>query len=119
MRYYKVNNINYTVFDNIDEVPDHITYIKDWRKGQLNDWVLADDDCVIQIIRSGKMQKPKGKIREVRYIGTCTGTFVVSKTNKMDTSRRINIYSFGGNIDRDQRIEDRNDLSSREELFVQ
>ena len=119
MRYYKVNNINYTVFDNTDEVPNNITYIKDWRKGQLNDWVLADDDCVIQIIRSGKMQKAKGKIREVRYIGTCTGTFVVSKTIKMDPSRRINIYSFGGNIDRDQRIEDRNDLSSREELFVQ
>ena len=65
------------------------------------------------------MLRPKGKVRKVSYIGTCTGTFVVSDTNKMDASKRINIYSIGGNIDRDQRIEDRDNLSSREELFVQ
>ena len=37
----------------------------------------------------------------------------------MDTSKRVNIYSIGGNIDRDQRIEDRQKLSSKEEVFVQ
>ena len=65
------------------------------------------------------MNKPKGKVRQVKYIGTCTGTFVVSKNSKLDTSKRVNIYSFGGNIDRDQRIEERKGLSSREEIFVQ
>ena len=65
------------------------------------------------------MMKPKGKVRQVSYIGTCTGTFIVSKNVQMDASRRVNIYSIGGNIDRDQRIEDRDKLSTREELFVQ
>ena len=77
MRYYTVNNVQNTVFDSEDEVPAHIEYEKDWRKGHLFDWVLADDGCVIQILRKGNMTKPKGKVRKVVYIGTCTGTFIV------------------------------------------
>ncbi len=119
MRHYKVNGVNHTVFDSVEEVPSDINYLKDWRDGHINDWVKTDDECVIQILRKGSMTKPKGKVRKVSYLGTCTGTFVVSNSTKMDTSRRVNIYSIGGNIDRDQRIEERENLSSREELFVQ
>ena len=118
MRIYKVNNIEHTVFDSVEEVPTDIHYLKDWRDGRLNDWVKTDDGCVLQIIRSGKMQKPKGKKRIVYYVGTCTGTFVISENNKMDASRRVNIYSIGGNVDRDQRLDDRDQLSSKESLFV-
>ena len=99
MRYYKVNNISHTVFESKQEVPDGITYIEDWRDGHIGDWVLADDGCVIQILRKGTMKKPKGKVREIDYIGTCTGTFIVSKKTLFDTSKRVNIYSLGGNID--------------------
>ena len=119
MRYYTVNNVQYTVFDSEDEVPTNIKYKKDWRKGKIFDWVLAEDGCVIQILRKGDMKKPKGKVRRVAYIGTCTGTFVVLPTTKMDTSKRVNIYSIGGDIERNQRLDDRQNLSTREELFVQ
>ena len=119
MRYYKVNGINHTVFDSVEEVPVDITYLEDWRDGHISDWVKTDDSCVIQILRKGSMMKPKGKVRKVEYVGTCTGTFVVSDKNKMDASKRVNIYSIGGNIDRDDRVDSRENLSSREELFVQ
>ena len=119
MRHYKINNITHTVFDAKEEVPENIRYIEDWRDGRISDWVLADDGCIIQILRKGTMVKPKGKVRTVSYIGTCTGTFLVSDKTKLDTSKRINIYSLGGNIDRDQRIEERDNLSTREEIFVQ
>ena len=118
MRHYTVYNIQYTVFESEDELPSDIYPIKDWRKGGLFDWVLADDGCYIQILRKGTMKKPKGKVREVAYIGTCTGTFIISPTIKMDTSRRVDIYSLGGNIERNQRLETRENLSTREELFV-
>ena len=118
MRHYTVNNIQNTVFDSEDEVPADIKYKKDWRKANLFDWVLADDGCVIQILRKGDMTKPKGKVRIVAYIGTCTGTFTVSPTTKMDTSKHVNIYSLGGNIERNQRLDERENLSTREELFV-
>ena len=118
MRHYIVNNIQYTVFESEDELPPDIYPIKDWRKGDVFDWVLADDGCYIQILRKGTMIKPKGKVRKVTYIGTCTGTFITSPKTKMDTSKRINIYSLGGNIERNQRLEERENLSTREELFV-
>ena len=118
MRHYTVNNAQYVVYESEDELPSNIYPIKDWRKGGLFDWVLADDGCYIQILRKGTMTKPKGKVREVAYIGTCTGTFIVSPKTKMDTSKRVNIYSLGGNIERNQRLDERENLSTREELFV-
>jgi len=36
----------------------------------------------------------------------------------MDTSKRVNIYSLGGDVERNQRLDDRENLSTREELFV-
>ena len=118
MRHYKVNKIQHTVFDSEGEVPSDIHYLKDWIDASLHDWVLADDGSIIQVLRMGKMIKPKGKVREVTYIGTCTGTFIISSKIKMDTSKRTDIYSIGGHIERNQRIEDRESLSTREELFV-
>ena len=96
MRYYKVNKIRHRVFDPQDKItlPNGSVIRSDWRKGQVGDWVRADDDCVIQILRRGQMLKAKGKNKVREYVGTCTGTFPVSNTVKMDTSRRVNIYSF-------------------------
>ena len=119
MRHYKVNKVQHTVFDSEDEVPSEIHYLRDWRESSISDWVLADDGSIIQVLRKGIMLKPKGKIRQVSYIGTCTGTFLISDKVKMDTSRRVNIYSIGGNIERNERIDERKVLSSREETFVQ
>jgi predicted transcriptional regulator len=48
------------------------------------------------------------------YVGTCTGTFPARKSMKMDTSRRENIYSFGGI----QATESRKKLSKSESMFV-
>jgi len=119
MRHYKVNKIEHTVFDSIDEVPKNLVYNVDWRDSHVGDWVQADDGSVLQILREGNMIKAKGAERCVRYIGTCTGTFVVSDKNKLDSSRRINIYSIGGNLERNQRVDARQTLSGKETLFVQ
>jgi hypothetical protein len=118
MRIYKISKVEHSVFDSTDEVPDNIHYLEDWREGHIGDWVKADDDCIIQILRKGTMLKAKGKVRQVDYIGTCTGTFLVTKKNKMDTSRRMNIYSIGGTLNPDEAVEARAKLNSKEELFV-
>ena len=119
MRNYRIRKIEHTVFENADEVPGNIDYLYNWRHGHIGDWVLSDDECIIQILREGTMLKSKGKNREQRYLGTCTGTFIVSDKTKMDTSKRVHIYSIGGHVDREQQIEDRENLSSREHTFVQ
>ena len=117
MRYYKINNITHTVFESKEEVPGGLEYVQDWRDSRLHDWAKADDGCIIQILRTGQMVRPKGKVRHISYLGTCTGTFVVSSTTKMDTSRRENIYSIGGNLPRSDR--DASNITPREERFMQ
>ena len=118
MRSYKVNKIDHVVFDSKDELPDNIHYLRDWREGHIGDWVKADDDCIIQILRKVVMLRAKGKVREVGYVGTCTGTFTISPSVKMDTSKRANIYSFGGSLSSEEVMEARKDLNSKEKMFV-
>jgi len=113
MREYRVNGINHRVYEPEDTPPEEVSVIDNWREGDLGDWVLADDECVIQILRRGKMLRSKGKDRIVYYIGTCTGTFTQRPTTKMDTSKRENIYSFSGFLE-----PKKEGLSSKESLFV-
>ena len=119
MRHYKVNKINHTVFESMDEVPSDIEVKERWRSGEVGDWVLADDGCIIQVLRRGAMMRDKGKDRVRNYIGTCTGTFVCLPRIKMDTSRRKNIYSIGGEMSAEERVASRTTLSKNEILFVQ
>ena len=117
MRVYKVNSIMHRVYDPDDPV-ENLDVVTNWRQGKVGEWVKTDDDCVIQVLRRGIMQRPKGKTRKVDYIGTCTGTFAVYPKTKMDTSRRVNIYSFGGDRKSDDILLERTALSKGEELFV-
>jgi hypothetical protein len=116
MRRYRVKDIKHIVYDSKEEVPPKITIIKDWRKANIGDWVLADDECIIQILRKGSMLRKNG---EQFYIGTCTGTFPVSDKIKMDTSKRVNIYSFSGNATPEEVVENRREMTANEQLFVQ
>ena len=116
MRQYKANRINHIVYDSLDEVPSNIQVIDDWRNGKIGDWILTDDECVIQILRQGTMLQ---KNKELRYIGTCTGTFIVTDKTLMDSDRRTNIYSFGGNKTPEEVVQSRRDMTANEQLFVQ
>ena len=101
-----------------DPLPKNLNVLEDWRDGHIGDWVLADDECVIQVLRRGKMLRNKGKDRIREYIGTCTGTFVIGPNIKMDTSKRTNIYSFGGEKSPDSILTERKDLTKTESIFV-
>jgi len=118
LRVYKVNGIAHKVFDPDDTIPSDITVKSDWRAAVVGDWVKSDDGCVIEVLRQGIMKRTKGKERNVKYIGTCTGTFAAYKNTKMDTSKRINIYSFGGGKLSDDVLIQREHLSKHEQVFV-
>lgn len=118
MRYYTVNNIRHNVFEDVDEVPGNVDYLYDWRHGNLGDWVLSDDGCVIQILRTGTMFRSKGALKKVDYVGTCTGTFLKDGKMKMDADKRENIYSLSGKKSSKEVLEDRKKLTGREELFI-
>ena len=63
MRIYKVNGVEHTVFDPDDTLPDNIIIQSNWRDGQVGDWIKTDDDCVLEVLRRGKMVKKMGRIR--------------------------------------------------------
>ena len=114
MRIYKVNGEYHKVYETLEESPPK-KIIENWRKGKIGDWVKADDDSIIQVLRKGKMLRKNG---EVFYIGTCTGTFIAEKSVYMDTDKRANIYSFGGSSTPEEIVQNRKGLTSGEEMFV-
>lgn len=115
MREYKVNGFAHRVYDEDDELPSGLVVQEYWRKAVIGDWVKADDNCIIQILRKGEMLT-RNKVRE--YVGTCTGTFPVRLSVTMDTSRRDHIYSFGGKNPQETLL-DRTTNSKHETLFIQ
>ena len=118
MRYYKVNGIEHKVYDPEDRVENGLVVITDWRDSRVGDWVKTDDNCIIQVLRRGKMTRKYGRNKVREYVGTCTGTFRVGKNVKMDTSRRANIYTFGGSKSSEDILLDRTTLTRCELVFV-
>jgi len=118
MRSYNVNKIVHKVYEDEFEFPPGLSITADWRDGEVGDWILTDDQCLIQVLRRGKMLRAKGKKKIREYIGTCTGTFPIGPNVYMDTSRRTNIYSFSGERTPEDILLDRTKLSTLEHLFV-
>ena len=118
MKSYKVNKIVHKVYEDEFEFPPGLSITGDWRDGEVGDWILTDDQCLIQVLRRGKMLRAKGKKKIREYIGTCTGTFPIGPNVYMDTSRRTNIYSFSGERTPEDILLDRTKLSTLEHLFV-
>jgi hypothetical protein len=106
------------VYEQEDVLPKSLKVIEDWRSGHIGDWVRADDECVIEVLRRGQMLRSKGKNKVREYIGTCTGTFPIGPNVKMDTSKRVNIYSFSGSKQAEDILLDRTSLSKTEQVFV-
>tara|TARA_Y100000593_G_C4296828_1_gene331117 strand:- start:385 stop:1122 length:738 start_codon:yes stop_codon:yes gene_type:complete len=118
MRVYRVSNIYHKVYEERSELPEDLVVVHNWREAKIGDWVEADDNCIIQILRKGKMKTPRGKKKFREYVGTCAGTFICSPKVKMDTSKRENIWTISGK-DTERVILERKDLTKCEVLFVQ
>ena len=81
MRDYTIKDRKHFVYDSIDEVPQGIDYKADWRNATVGDWVLADDGCIIQILRSGHLKRPYRK-KDVNYVGTCKSPYTSVKSRE-------------------------------------
>ena len=119
MRSYTISKVDHVVYDDVTELPDGFNYSSNWREAEIGDWVQADDGSIVQILRSGIMRKRRGKVREVKYLGTCTGTFSTAKSTKFHTDPFDNIYSFSGKKYQQGSLKDRKDPTTNEVLFAQ
>ena len=117
MRKYTVKDQSHTVYDNTDELPEDLKFLDNWREGDIGDWVLTDDGCIIQVLRSGVFARPTKKIKALKYVGTCTGTFICKDAYKMDCDKRENIYNISGKSPYTQTIE-RKEVTCKERIFA-
>ena len=120
MRIYQVKREDHHVYEDPSELPEDLVYLSDWRLAEIGDWILADDGCILQVLRKGILAARKKKCT---WIGTCTGTWICTKYYKMDTERRKNIYSFSTKLKGDdseyRHPLRKGDLTSNEILFAQ
>ena len=118
MREYTIKGRKHIVYDNKDEFPDNMQFIDNWRDGKAGDWILSDDGCIIQVLRVGHFSRPTKRNKALKYVGTCTGTFICKESYKMDCDKRENIYNISGKSPYTQTIE-REEVTHRERLFAQ
>ena len=119
MRHYTISNIKHAVYEDVTELPEGLKYSKNWRGAEIGDWVGAEDGCVVQILRSGIMKKKRGKVRDVKYLGTCTATFSTARSTKFHTEPFDNIYSFSGKKYQQGSLKERTNATTNEVLFAQ
>ena len=116
MKEYVVKKEKHIVYETSEETPKSLNVNNNWRNAKIGEWVKADDGNVVQILRAGEMLN-KGRYLQ-KYVGTCTGTYLCSKKSKMDTKRRKNIYSFGGDKTHYDSVKGRKDITQQETIFA-
>ena len=114
MRIYQVKKQDHHVYEDLSELPEDLVYLSDWRKAEIGDWILADDGCIIQVLRKGILAFRKKKYT---WVGTCTGTWKCTNYYKMDTERRDNIYCLSGKHAKES-VKNRTRITSNEILFA-
>jgi len=87
--------------------------------GDIGDWILADDGGVMQVLRSGELARPRNIVKSLKYIGTCTGTFIVRDDYIIDTDKRENIYTVSGKRSPMNTLKEREKMTPREAMFAQ
>ena len=117
MRQYKIGKNTHPVFESDDEIPSGTKIVENWRDAEVGDWMRADDGNIIQALRVNQVLN-QGRY-PIKYIGTCTGTYLCRDKDKMDTEKRENIYSFSARASNNtvKLIKTRNYLTANEAAF--
>ena len=89
---------------------------KEWRFGNTGDWVLTDDDCVVQVLKRGDITKPAGE--KCEYVRTICGSYLIRAKKEMYGQIAENIYTFSGNYDATYDRAKKRKLNNREFLFA-
>lgn len=128
MQSKKIKGITHSVYDDLDEfqkeMPDTNIFF-DWRSGNEGDWVLSDDNKVIQLLKVSKDIKHPSDSKNYKYahgwVRTVVGTFLIHKNTKMDTDfgSHPNRYTFSKKIkDTNSRVKDRKKVTKKEKIFA-
>ena len=123
-----IKNKTHCVYDGLEEFLFHnpgTNVVFDWRKADEGDWVLSDDNRIIQLLKVSKDVKHPGDRKNYKYangwVRTVVGSFLNRKNVKMDTdfSSHPNRYTFSKKIkDTNKRVIDRKKVTKKEREFA-
>ena len=115
------------IYDSYDEFiseSKETNVVKNWREAKEGDWVMSDDDRVIQILKVGALNHPNDRKNykySNGYVRTVVGTFINREKTFMDTdfSKHPNRYTFSTTIkDTHKRVKQRKDVTKNEKIFA-
>ena len=108
MRSYKIKGKEHLVYDLESELPKDITVAPSWKNARDGDWVRADDNAYIQVLK-------RKKIGKTDVVQTCIGTYSVH--GGMDTAERKDRHNLNGKTSYDA-LKDRKNPTGKEKLFA-
>lgn len=129
MEYREIKGVKHYVFDNESEFNKHFNnnppkLVKQWRNANEGDWVLSDDNRIIQLLKKANIRHPNNR-RNYKYyksyVRTVVGTFLCMDKTYMDTdfSEHQNRYLFSKTIkDTKKRIKERENITKKEKIFA-
>ena len=108
MRSYKIKGKEHLVYDLESELPKDITIAPDWKNARDGDWVRADDNAYIQVLK-------RKKVGKTDVVQTCICTYSVN--SKMDTAERKSRHNLSGKSSYET-LRDRKNPTGQERLFA-
>ena len=128
-----IKGVSHYVFDNIEEFKEHFKKIfpsppeiKDnWRFAKEKDWVLSDDNRIVQLLKVSNSVKHHGDRKNYKFargwVRTIVGTFINRDNTFMDTdfSSHANRYTFSKTIKNPaSRVRKRTKPTNKEKEFA-
>ena len=128
MEQKSIKNKTHYVYDGLKEFLEHnpgTNVVFDWRKANEGDWVLSDDDRIVQLLKVSKDVKHPGDRKNYKYangwVRTVVGSFLNRPNVKMDTdfSSHPNRYTFSKKIkNTNKRVVERKKVTKKEREFA-
>lgn len=130
MKYGEIRGIKHYVYDSAKEFNNNVENVnvklKYWKDDDVEegDWVIADDDGVVQILKKGKLphhNDRKNYSYGNGYVRTIVGSFTIQEKTFMDTDFDLhpNRYTFSKNLKiSDENFKKRKNVTNNEKLFI-
>ena len=128
-----IKGVHHYVFDSVEEFKEHYKKIlprtpeiKDnWRFAKEKDWVLSDDNRIVQLLKVSNSVKHHGDRKNYKFargwVRTIVGTFINRDNTFMDTdfSSHANRYTFSKTIKNpSSRVRKRTKPTNKEKEFA-
>lgn len=130
MRTRKRKRIDHIVFDDENEFttywgPGHPPIVRDWKEGDVGDWVEAMDGGIVQVLKRGELPHPHDRKNYKAHKGwmrTIVGTFIINDKTFFDTDfeKHPQPYTFSTKSEKQHKEHwrTRENLSKNERIFV-